>query len=79
MTSEKFYRLLYERKNGAGVVEQLSGPAAAKKLKTLRRPARLMDGENQVGGIVEADGSQDDQRIRWNYWYDMDILGKEKS
>lgn len=65
--------LTYNNRRGAGCGKAFdTREEALAFMRTLRSPAVLRD-ENTgeiVGGIEEANGGQDDQRIRWQWWID---------
>jgi len=78
-----FFRLEWTDKRGGFHSEQGSVERLMKKLETLRRPADLWLVNEQsvkietIGGCEEADGYQDDKRIKWQWWYDSTASEKE--
>lgn len=74
-------QLIWTDKRGGCHIEQGQAARLAKKLETLRRPADLWLLDEYgvkietVGGCEEANGGQDDKRIKWNWWYDKTTVG----
>lgn len=70
--------LFWTDRRGAGRVDHGDAAELAVRLKTLRRPARLeIDGEiiGECRRIYRGDSRY--PRIKWLYWYDPDVVGKE--
>ena len=74
---ERCYLLQYEAKSGASVCKRLTLAEVLPALKRLRRPAELLRdpgaGKSFIpcGGVEPIDNA-DDQRIRWQWWFDAE-------
>jgi len=68
-------KLYWTARNGASEMRQGNAAIMAKRLETLRCPARLvlLDG-TLIGGCQRTDGSQTCKRLKWAWWYDKEAL-----
>ncbi len=75
VTVYKIAKLYWTARNGASEMRQGNAAIMAKRLETLRCPARLvlLDG-TLIGGCQRTDGSQTCKRLKWAWWYDKEAL-----
>ena len=77
LTVYKIAQLRWTARNGASEFRQGNAAILAKRLETLRCPARLnlLDG-TKIGGCEYAPDPQSTagKRLKWVWWYDKDAL-----
>lgn len=77
--NKRVFQLRYVDRRGASVVRALSAAEVGEILPTLRRGAVLVaaladGGDRVVGGVEPSPWGADGERVRWRWWYDLNVI-----